>query len=193
MKYADINKRYTEIVSEYMAAGYTLNTATMTGSQGEIAKIDLTDGKEIIRVLATNFHDWKGQNIYEGVGIIVGRANEGNRVTPNNERESATLWNNHLEVLRQERFYELGENRRSGKFYGTQAEAVAAWNTRLQRYKDKQANVKATLPAQALEVAKRIVRERFGVKRICEADVIIKKLDKGGYSVSYRNHACQLH
>lgn len=31
MKYAEINKRYTEIVSEYMAAGYTLNTATMTG------------------------------------------------------------------------------------------------------------------------------------------------------------------
>lgn len=114
MKYADINKRYTEIASEYMTAGYTLNTATMTGSQGEIASIDLTDGKEIIRVLVTSFHDWEGQNIYDGVDIIVGRASEGDRVTPNGERESATLWNNHLEVLRQERFYKLGKTARAG-------------------------------------------------------------------------------
>lgn len=193
MKYADINKRYTEIVSEYITAGYTLNTATMTGSQGEIASIDLTDGKEIIRVLVTSFHEWEGQNIYGGVDIIVGRANEGDRVTPNSERESATLWNNHLEVLRQERFYELGENRKSGKFYGTQEAADAAWAVRLQRYKDKHTDVKCALPAQALEVAKRIVRERFGVKRICEADVKINRLYKGGYVVTYRNHACQLH
>lgn len=59
MKYADINKRYTEIVSEYMAAGYTLNSSTMSGSQGEIASIDLTDGKAIIRVLVSRFNDWR--------------------------------------------------------------------------------------------------------------------------------------
>ena len=42
MKYAEINKRYTEIVSEYISKGYILNTATMAGSQGEIASVDLT-------------------------------------------------------------------------------------------------------------------------------------------------------
>lgn len=35
MKYIDINKRYTEIVTEYMARGYIINTRTMSGSQGE--------------------------------------------------------------------------------------------------------------------------------------------------------------
>lgn len=57
MKYIDINKRFTEIVSEYIAAGYTLNTASMNGSEGEISKVDLTDGKEILRVLVRRFDD----------------------------------------------------------------------------------------------------------------------------------------
>ena len=29
MKFADINKRFTEIVAEYIAKGYTINTKTM--------------------------------------------------------------------------------------------------------------------------------------------------------------------
>lgn len=41
MKYADINKRFSEIVTEYLNKGYTFNTATMGGSQGEVAKVDL--------------------------------------------------------------------------------------------------------------------------------------------------------
>ena len=45
MKYVDINKRFTEIVSEYIAAGYMMNTSSMNGSEGEISKVDLTDGK----------------------------------------------------------------------------------------------------------------------------------------------------
>lgn len=51
MKYADINRRFTEIVAEWLAKGYSINTASMSGSQGETAKIDLTDGKEIVRIL----------------------------------------------------------------------------------------------------------------------------------------------
>lgn len=57
MKYAEINKRYTEIVSEHISKGYILNTATMTGSQGEIASVDLTNGEEIFRVVISRFND----------------------------------------------------------------------------------------------------------------------------------------
>ena len=31
MKYADINKRYTESVAEYISKVYAINTATMSG------------------------------------------------------------------------------------------------------------------------------------------------------------------
>ena len=43
MKYADINKKYTAIIAEHLAKGYTINTRSMCGSQGDYAHIDLTD------------------------------------------------------------------------------------------------------------------------------------------------------
>lgn len=45
MKYIDINRKFTETVSSYIAQGYIINTASMSGSQGEVAHIDLTNGK----------------------------------------------------------------------------------------------------------------------------------------------------
>ena len=97
MKYAEINKRYTEIVAEYMAKGYTVNTTTMGGSQGEIAHLDLTDGREIIRILVDSFHEWTDTSL-DGVEIRVGRAAA--EIKPNYSECHQTIWNNRLEVLR---------------------------------------------------------------------------------------------
>lgn len=193
MKYAEINKRYTEIVSEYMAAGYTLNSATMTGSQGEIASIDLTDGKEILRVLVTRFNDCGDCCTYEGVDIIVGRAGERDMVTPNDDNNWHTLWNDHMEVVRQERFYQVGESRRGGKFYGTKEEAEAAYKVRMQRYKDKRERKTPAAPSpRMLEIARRIVKERLGVKRVSMDDVKLAKNSEGKYVVRYHSKACTL-
>lgn len=57
--FADINRRYTDIVNDYIQSGYDINTSTMSDSQGEIAKIDLTNGTEIVRILiddSTDYH-----------------------------------------------------------------------------------------------------------------------------------------
>ena len=57
--YADINQEFSDAVAEYMSKGYSINTGTMDGSQGEVAHIDLTDGNEIVRVLLTyDFIPW---------------------------------------------------------------------------------------------------------------------------------------
>ena len=42
------------------------------------------------------------------------------------------------------------------------------------------------LPEQAMEIAKRIIRREFGVKRIVDADVNIWWGESCGYCVSYR-------
>ena len=47
----DIRNLYTQKVAELLAQGYQINPETMSGSQGEIAHIDLTNGSEILRVL----------------------------------------------------------------------------------------------------------------------------------------------
>ena len=40
MKYSDINKMFTTEVNKYLEQGYRFNTASMNGSQGELAKVD---------------------------------------------------------------------------------------------------------------------------------------------------------
>ena len=80
MTYKDINNRFTQIVAEYIAKGYTFNTSSMGGSQGEIANIDLTNGTEIIRIVVSSFSNWR-ENL-EGVEIAIGRCTDNVRPTP---------------------------------------------------------------------------------------------------------------
>ncbi len=184
MKYADINKRYTEIVTEYLAKGYTINSRTMSGSQGEIANIDFTDGTEVIRILIVSFHEWTDISL-DGLEIIVGRADS--EVEPNSENDCHTLWNTKLDIISKERFYEIGADRVHGKCYGTCEEATAAQQVRLQRYIAKNRDRKTeNITSKAMEIAKRIIRREFGVKRICEADVVVSKYN-GTYTIKYKN------
>ena len=37
MKYIEINRKYSEVVSSYLVNGYVINTSTMDGSQGDRA------------------------------------------------------------------------------------------------------------------------------------------------------------
>lgn len=67
MKYIDINQKFTAKVAEYIAKGYTINTATMSGSQGEVAHVDLTDGKQVVRVLLDSFTEYDSFNSLSGL------------------------------------------------------------------------------------------------------------------------------
>lgn len=193
MKYIDINKKFTERVSEYMVNGYVLNSASMAGSQGERAHIDLTNGTEIIRVLVTDFSDWTELAHMEGTEIIVGRVPS--KTAPHAENDWNTIWNQDLEILSRDRFYLLGESRKGGKFYGTEEEATTAGKTRVEHWVRKaRSNATAELPltTERMKIAKRIIRNRLGVKRrINEDDVRVLKSDRG-YTVSYRSKAVSL-
>lgn len=103
MKYIDINRKFTETVSSYIAQGYIINTASMSGSQGEIAHIDLTDGKQIVRVLLDSFTEWEDYNQLEGLKLVVGIAAD--NVKPNDNQRGDVIWNNRLDVISCEKFY----------------------------------------------------------------------------------------
>ncbi len=189
MKYADINKKYTATVAEYLANGYTINTKTMSGSQGDYAHIDLTDGTEVVRIMVDTFHEWNDISL-DGLEIVVGRADS--EVVPNSENDYHTLWNTKLDIISRERFYDIGADRRHGKFYGTMEEATAAQQLKIQRYIAKRRDSKSEdITPKAMEIAKRIIRREFKVKRICETDVKISKTGKS-YTVSYKNKCYRL-
>lgn len=50
--YREVNKDFTNVVNNYLNAGYTINTATMDTKGDEITKIDLVDNitHKLIRV-----------------------------------------------------------------------------------------------------------------------------------------------
>lgn len=185
MKFSDINKRYTEIVTEYISSGYTFNAASMGGSQGEIANVDLTNGSEIIRIYVDSFTDWGSLFGQDGVEIVVGRNTDD--VIPNEYRGHDTVWNNHLDVIRREKFYKVGDDYSHGRMYGTLEEANAANEKRFARWEAKNIKAEAFTPSpDMIAVAKRIVREKIGYRRITEADIKLEK-NNGRYIVSYRS------
>lgn len=112
MKYIDINQKFTAKVAEYIAKGYTINTATMSGSQGEVAHVDLTDGKQVVRVLLDSFTEYDSFNSLSGLEIVVGTPAD--KVVPYDTVRYNTIWNNRLEVIESERFYEIGSSKRRG-------------------------------------------------------------------------------
>ena len=55
IKMEDIDRIYTEILTDYFTKGYRLYTKNMSGHQGERAKIDITNGKHILRIWMETF------------------------------------------------------------------------------------------------------------------------------------------
>lgn len=187
MKYSDINKRYTEIVTEYMTKGYTINTASMSGSQGEVAKIDLTDGNEIIRIRIASFSDWKAN--VEGFEIIVGKSTD--NVKPNSNETFGTIWDKHLEIIHSERFYQISREYRHD-YYSTEEDAKRASEVRFERYERRHIKYKKYEASEkALEIAKRIVRRKMGYIRINTANLQLRK-GANGYYVKYNGKTCHI-
>lgn len=112
----DISRVYTAKIAELLSAGYQINPWTMSGSQGEIAKVDLTNGSEIIRVLIETSHEFPIGKI---VTITIGRVVE---------QGELTIWNDRLEVCSQIKFAEIAED-----YYTTYDEGVKSGEKRVQR------------------------------------------------------------
>lgn len=127
MNHDDINRIFTEKVSAMLADGFQIHTGTMDGTQGELAKVDLYKGTEIYRVLLNRF---KGTNTHDGVQLVVGKNTDHIRQNTCYSIHN-TIWNEHLEIIFEIKFYQLGED------YYTDKEAVslAALNKYYARYK----------------------------------------------------------
>lgn len=113
----DISRVYTAKIAELLSAGYQISPWTMSGSQGEIAKVDLTNGSETIRVLIEASREFPIGKI---VTITIGRAVE---------QDECTIWNSHLEVCSQIKFAEIAED-----YYTTYDEGVKIGEKRVQRF-----------------------------------------------------------
>lgn len=122
----DIENLYTDTIKEYLEKGYRIYYSTMGGSQGEIAKIDLTNDKEVIRILLESKNEcYRGNPVHKHIDlnyftIIVGRNTD--KLSGNTFAD--IIWNGHLELISELRVYKIG--RKNNSFFGTKQEAIDA-------------------------------------------------------------------
>ena len=133
----DIENLYTDTIKEYLEKGYRIYYSTMGGSQGEIAKIDLTNDKEVIRILLeSNNECYRDNPVHKHIdlnyfSIIVGR----NTDKLIGDTFFDTIWNHHLELISELRVYKIG--RRNNSFFVTKQEAIDAMCKYYERLKFK--------------------------------------------------------
>ena len=196
MTIADINRKFTEIVSDYIRRGFTINIGTMGGSQGEEGHVDLTNGESVIRVLLDRFVDY-GELALDGYEIVVGTATDD--VKPN-EYGHVVIWNNRLDVIERHKFYFVSNSSYGTygkKFFGDEAAAKSAAEKRLERCSRKhKVNERRQFAGKALKIAESVVRRHMGIKNVCKDKLEVYKTREGGknkYFVKYRSAIIELH
>lgn len=67
--FKDIEQLLTQKAAQYIANGYIVNATTMAGHQGEVCKLDLRKGDEVVRILIDRTNNGR-QTIYY---LLVGK------------------------------------------------------------------------------------------------------------------------
>ena len=156
MNQNDINRMFTEKVTELIGQGFQINPATMSGSQGEYAHVDLRKDTEIIRVLLDDGSDYE-----EGVNfmrLVVGRCTDQIRMGTF-DRLGNTIWNNRLEIIFEIRFAKIAEN-----YFTDMETGVQMRRKRYLRWKQKDYKARRDLPDSFKSVALRYVQKQPRMK-----------------------------
>ena len=167
---AEINRRFTQIVGEYIQEGYVINTETMRGSQGEEGKVDLTKGEGIIRVLMQEHS--VGLGTYELVISVL-------KFT--DWRDRWTLWNQEGEEVWSIKFYVLNK----GKGIYTDDEDGVREALKLHRTRALRKGFDDRYDASKKNVLK-IVRRHKGYGRVQESEIWSIRKNGEGYTVQFR-------
>jgi len=151
----ELNRIFTGKVTELIAQGYQINAGSMRGSQGEIAKVDLRKGDEIIRVMMVQNSGWGSGCDYNGIfEIIIGRNTD--RIWDN---WGDTIWSNHLEIISQIGFARITDN-----YFVPLEEAREMVDKRHARWRAKQVSDRRNLGEAYKSIALRYVQKQLRMK-----------------------------
>lgn len=183
MKQMDIEKIYSEKVAEYLMNGYTVSTTTMSGHQGaEIAKIDVTDGTDIIRILLERSAGLIGKEHrpYEAVILTVGRGTEQVKRDKHCrpfDNIFSTIWNDRLDVIERRTFFQID---RDADFFTEDESEYSAWQDvqlkrAMSRTESRLSPESVEMPEAAKQIAVRYLKRKTGKSRISTKDVKVTK------------------
>lgn len=198
MKYADINKRFTDIVADYISAGWVINTSGVTaGYSGERMRVELTNGKDILAVrIVDHFTD-------RAVDIVTGIAKSDvlrqHYVRPN-RLDHETLWADHITELSRETFFSVAGDH-SFNWFGSKEEQEQAQEIRRARAKARGFCDEEDITEMrgAKEVALRHVQRMYSsyklkdIERVSKRTTIFRGKEDTHYYIKARGKTFCLH
>lgn len=164
---SEIRTIFSNTVSALLVQGMTLYPDTMSGTQGEIAHIDLTDGSEIYRVLLTDESNWGEIPGFYGrkVVLTVGKACKSDFYCPIDaalDNYHRTVWNNKLEVVSRLEWFQIGEKGRG--WYTDKSGAIAQGAKAKARFKASVIHSVTELDEHWKAAALKYIRKQYGFK-----------------------------
>ena len=179
-------------VAEYIAKGYILSTTTMSGHQGEVAKVDVKKGNEIIRILLTSESAWDDEGTIRKTTLTVGRAQDKVRSSRPFDTMATTIWNQRLDIIEERVWYSVDSN--ADCFSEDKAEIMAQHKKQMKRYRNRENNHGAVeLSDKAKEIVLPFVRNQRGFKSAKVTDIMnihrhfADKWDKMHYVIRMKN------
>lgn len=188
MRRIDIERMFTEIVSKYIAMGYTLHTESMRGSQGEVSKVNLRKGEELIGIVLNRYY--KSWN--RGFEIKVGRYKNPDNYSLD---RLETAWLNYFDYFETHKFVCMNDDYYCDKEWFINEEDFKSEEYRKKQY--ERSLRKYEKPRTLIENEKMIkyvlpkVKTFKGFKTCKASDIRIEKVTWGdthhnGYRVSAR-------
>lgn len=190
----DIRKAFTDKVNEYLAKGMEISVRTMSGSQGEIGKIDLTDGKNIYRIRLEREHRFIDRDFFYGgidtIELIVEKYEDDGRDALDTW---GTLWSGKGELIEEKTWYSI-EDRKA--FTDSFDEILRLLEIRTSRRKNREIETKEITDSKRISILLKIVKKRRGyssvtkkqIAKITKSDAKILKSD-AGYMVFFTNES----
>lgn len=191
MKMNEIYKVFTEKVNEYIQRGYYIHASSMSGHQGEVGKVDLSNGKKLIRVWMSSegsrYWDSREGTVWIG-DLLVLRVGEW-RLDAHEADKGRTTWMNDFEVIEEHTYYTI---RNSNWYVDNLEEALRIQKIHRDRIGAKLDRYGYTKEAEytggpAIEAAYKYLRRKQGYQRVSMKDIkVIKKLNNSNNRVIYR-------
>lgn len=172
----EIDCKFTAKVAEYISNGYRIHTSSMAGTQGEIARVDLTNETEIVRILLYIEH-----KAFTGTEMIlsIGRVKEEFKL--NTDR---VIWNGRLEIIEEEKWIRINE-----KYFVTPDEYIEIRRKKHERFENRRTSDKRAFGEEANKIALQFVKRQPKCKsvKLSEIDRVYKEKLWHPLSGTYEN------
>lgn len=168
VKMKDIERRYTDIINDYIRKGYWVYTKTMSGHQGEITKVDLTNGEHIIRILIDRDSDRLDEVPWSRIEMIKIYVLEYFNFTTD------TLWFSKGNVIDCQVFYQIYgsySHNCDSAFTDNKDTYMSIANKQWNRYKTSTVMENISLNNYDIDTIHRIVTNKRGYKRCKREDI----------------------